>query len=97
MEHVGGVLSLSCAASCDRAACYFTIIVDAGQQSLLSYCTGLGLTEGVVCRTIHWVYLVIQYSQVGYLLGSPEFCEWGDGTWGMIWHVISVVDVGITE
>ncbi len=67
MEHVG---------SCDRAACYFAIIVDAGQQSLLSNCMDLDLTAGVLCRTIHWVYLVIQYSQVSYLLGSPEFCEW---------------------
>jgi hypothetical protein len=77
MKHVGGVLLLSCTASSDRAACCFTMIVDAGQQSLLSYCTDLGLTVGVACRTIHRVYLVIQYSQVGYLLGSPEFHEWG--------------------
>jgi hypothetical protein len=77
VEHVGGVLLLSCTASHDRAACCFTIIVDAGQQSLLSYCTDLGLTAGVACRTIHQVYLVIQYSQVGYLLGLLEFWEWG--------------------
>jgi hypothetical protein len=76
-EHDGGVLLLSCVASRDWAARCFAIIVDAGQQSLLSNCTGLGLTVGVVCRTIHRVYLVIQYSQVGYLLGLPEFCEWG--------------------
>jgi hypothetical protein len=73
MEHVSGVLSLSCTASCDRAACCFAIIVDAGQQSLLGYCTDLGLTAGVVCRTIHQIYLVIQYSQVGSSLGLPEF------------------------
>jgi hypothetical protein len=60
MEHVGGVLSLSCVASRDRVACYFAIIVDTEQQSLLSNCTDLGLTAGVVCRPIHWVYLVIQ-------------------------------------
>jgi hypothetical protein len=77
VEDVGGVLLLSCAASRDWAACCFAIIVDAGQPSLLSNCTYLGLTAGVVCRTIHRVYLVIQYSQVGYSLGSPEFCEWG--------------------
>jgi hypothetical protein len=77
MEHVGRVPLLSCAASCDKAAHCFAIIVDAGQQSLLSYCTDLGLTVGVACRTIHWVYLVIQYSQVNYLLGLLEFCEWG--------------------
>ena len=77
VEHVSGVLPLSCAVHCDRVAHCFAIVVDAGQQSLLSYCMDLGLTAGVVCRTIHWVYLVIQYSQVGYLLGLPEFCEWG--------------------
>ncbi len=76
LEHVDGVLLLSCAASRDRVACCFTIIVDAGQQSLLSNCTDLGLTAGVVCGTIHRVYLGIQYSQVGYSLGLPEFCEW---------------------
>jgi hypothetical protein len=68
VKHVGGVLLLSCAVSRDRAARRFAIIVDAGQQSLLSYCTELGLTAGVACRTIHWVYLVIHYSQVGHLL-----------------------------
>jgi hypothetical protein len=77
MDYVGGVLSLSCAVRYDRAAHCFAIVVDAGQQSLLSYCTDLGLTAGVACWTIHWVYFVIQYTQVGYLLGSPEFCEWG--------------------
>jgi hypothetical protein len=97
VDHVSGVLLLSCVASRDRAACCFAIIVDTGQQSLLSYCTDLGLTAGVACRTIHQVYLVIQYSQVGYLLGLPEFCEWGDGTWGMIWHVIGVVGVGVSK
>jgi hypothetical protein len=79
VEHVRGVLPLplSCAASRDRAACCFAIIMDAGQQGLLSYCTDLGLTAGVACRTIHWVYLVIQYSQVGYSFGLTKFCEWG--------------------
>ncbi len=48
MEHIGGVLLLSCAVCCDRAAHCFAIVVDAGQQSLLSYCTDLGLTGGVV-------------------------------------------------
>jgi hypothetical protein len=76
-EQVGGVLSLSCTVSCDRAAHCFAIVVDAGQQSLLSYCTDLGLTAGVACRTICQVFLVIQYTQVGYLLGSPEFREGG--------------------
>ncbi len=66
VEHVGGVLSLSCVASHDRAACCFSIIGDAGQQSLLSHCTDLGLTAGVACRTILRVYLVFQYSQIGY-------------------------------
>ncbi len=78
VEHVGGVLSLSYAASRDWAGCSFAIIVGAGQQNLLRYCMDLGLTAGVVCRAIHWVYLVIQYSQVGYSLGLPEFCEWGE-------------------
>ncbi len=79
VEHVGGVLLLSCAVSCDRVAHCFTIVVDAEQQNLLSYCMDLGLTAGVVCRTIHHhqVFLVIQYTQVSYLLGSPEFREWG--------------------
>jgi hypothetical protein len=77
VKHVGGVLSLSCAASRDRAAHCFAIIVDAGQHSPLSYCMDLGLTVGVARRTIHRLSLVIQYSQVSYLLGSPEFCEWG--------------------
>ncbi len=62
VEHVGGVLSLSCTVSCDMAAHHFAIVVDAGQQSLLSYCMDLGLTVGVVCRTIHRVFLVIQYT-----------------------------------
>ncbi len=77
MEHVGGVLSLSCTVSCDKAAHCFAIVVDAGQHSLLSYCTDLGLTAGVACRTICQVFLVIQYTQVGYSLGLTEFCEWG--------------------
>jgi hypothetical protein len=34
------------------------------QYSLSSYCTDLGLTVSVACRTIHWVCLVVQYSQV---------------------------------
>jgi hypothetical protein len=68
---------LSCAVHCDRVAHGFAIVVDAGQQSLLSYCMGLGLTAGVACWTIHRVYFVIQYTQVGYLLGLLEFCEWG--------------------
>ncbi len=55
VEYVGGVLLLSCVASHDRAACCFAMIVDAGQQNLLSYCTDLGLTAGVACRTIHGV------------------------------------------
>ncbi len=49
VEHVGGVLSLSFAVRCDRAAHCFAIVVDAGQHSLLSYCTDLGLTAGVAC------------------------------------------------
>jgi hypothetical protein len=75
MEHVGGVLLLSFAVHCDMAAHHFAIVVDAGQQSLLSYCMDLGLTAGVACWTIHRVYFVIQYTQVGYSLGLPEFCE----------------------
>jgi hypothetical protein len=94
MEHVGGVLSLSCAVRCDRVAHYFAIVVDAGQQSLLSYCMDLGLTAGVASWTIHRVYFVIQYTQVGYSLGSPEFCEWGEWYMGLIWRVISVVSEG---
>jgi hypothetical protein len=75
VEHVGGVLLLSCTVRCDSAAHCCAIVVDAGQQSLLSYCMDLGLTAGVVCWTIHRVYFVIQYTQVGYLLGLPEFRE----------------------
>ncbi len=71
VEHVGGVLLLSCAVHCDRAAHRFAIVADAGQQSLLSYYMDLGLTAGVACWTIHPVYFVIQYTQVGYLLGLP--------------------------
>jgi hypothetical protein len=77
VEHVGGVVSLSCVVSPAREAHCFAIIVAVGQQSLLSFCRDLRLTVGVACRTIHWVYLVIQYSQVGYLLGLSESCEWG--------------------
>ncbi len=77
VEHVGGVLSLSCAVRCDRAAHHFAIVVDAGQQSLLSYCMDLGLTTGVACWTIHRVYFVIHYTQASYLLRLPEFCEGG--------------------
>ncbi len=77
MDHVGGVLLLSCMASHDRSACWFAIIVDAGQQGLLSYCVDLGLTVGVACWTIHQVNLVIQYSQVGNLLRLTKFYEWG--------------------
>jgi hypothetical protein len=73
MEHVGGVLLLSCTASHDGADCHFAIIVDAGQQGLLSYCMDLSLTLGVACRTVQRVCLVVQYSQVGYLLGSSKF------------------------
>ncbi len=76
-EHVGGVLLLSCAVRCDRVAHQFAIVVDEGQQSLLSYCTDLGLTAGVACWTIYRVYFVIQYTQVSYLLGLLEFPEWG--------------------
>jgi hypothetical protein len=65
----------------DRVAHPFAIVVDAGQQSLLSYCMDLGLTEGVACWTILRVYFVIQYTQVGYSLGSLGFCEWGG--WNM--------------
>jgi hypothetical protein len=75
VEHVGGVLSLSCAVSCDRAAHHFDKVVDAGQQSLLSYWKDLGLTAGVACRTFRQVFLVIQYTQIGYSFGSPEFRE----------------------
>jgi hypothetical protein len=64
-------------ASHDRAVRRFAIIVDAGQHGFLSYCMDLGLTVGVACRTVHQVYLVVQYSKVSYLLRSVEFCEWG--------------------
>jgi hypothetical protein len=77
VECVGGVLSLSCAVHCDRVAHCFPIVVHAGQQSLLSYCTVLGLTASVVCWTIHRVYFVIQFTQVGYSLELPEICKWG--------------------
>ncbi len=77
VDHVGGVLLLSCAVRCDRVAHCFAIVVDAGQQILLSYCTDLGLTAGVACWTIHRVYFVIQYTQVGFSLRLPEFCKWG--------------------
>jgi hypothetical protein len=77
VENVRGVLPLFCAASRDRAVCRFTTIVNTGQHCCLSYRMDLGLAAGVACRTIHWVYLVIQYSQVSYLLRSTEFCEWG--------------------
>jgi hypothetical protein len=75
VEHVSGVLPLSCAVHCDRVAHCFAIVVDAGQQSLLSYCMDLGLTAGVACWTIHQVYFVTQYTQVHYLLGLPDFHE----------------------
>jgi hypothetical protein len=96
VEHVGGVLLLSCAMGSDGAACPFAIIVDAVQEGLLSYCTDLGLTAGVGCRTIHQIYLVIQYSQVGYSLGSTKFCEWGGRyMWHDLAHVIGAVgDLG---
>ncbi len=77
MEHVSRVLLLSCAVRCDRAAHRFAIVVDAGQQSLLSYCADLGLTLGVACWTIHQVCFVIQYIQVSYSLGPPDYPEWG--------------------
>ncbi len=76
VEHVSGELSLSCAVHCNRAAHRFVIVVDAGQQSLLSYCTDLGLTASVACWTIHQVYFGIQYTQFGHSLKLPEFCEW---------------------
>jgi hypothetical protein len=53
------------------------MIVDTYQHGFLSYSTDLGLTAGVAYRTVHHIYLVVQYSQVSYLLGSTEFCEWG--------------------
>jgi hypothetical protein len=77
VEHVGRVLLLSCAVSPDRAACCFAMIVDAGQQSLLSYCMDWGLITSVACRTIYGVYFFIQYSQASYSLGLLEICEWG--------------------
>ncbi len=71
--------------------------MDTGQHGFLSYRADLGLTVGVACRTVHHVYLVVQYSQVSYLLGLTEICEWGDGTWGMIWREIGAAGVGIPK
>ncbi len=67
----------------------FNLIVDTGQHGFLSYCADLGLTAGVVCRTVR--------SQVSYSLRLMEFCEWEDGTWGMIWHEIGTAGVGIPK
>jgi hypothetical protein len=64
-------------ASTDRAARHFTIIVDTGQHGFLSHPLDLDLTVCVVCRTVHRVYLVFKDAQVSFLLGLPEFCEWG--------------------
>jgi hypothetical protein len=90
VDHVKGELPECCVVGCDRAARHFTIIVDIGQHSFLIYHSNLGLTEGVACWTVHRVYLVIQDAQVGYLLGSTEFCEWGGWFMGLdpaqYWH-----------
>ncbi len=51
--------------------------MNAGYYNFLSYRTDLGLTAGVACKTVHRVYLVVQYSQVHYLLKLMEFCELG--------------------
>jgi hypothetical protein len=69
VEHVDGELLLCCVAGSDWTACHLTISADTGQHGLLSYCPDLGLTLGVVCRTIQMVYLVVQDAQISYLLG----------------------------
>ncbi len=79
----------------NRVARHFTIIADTGQHSLLSYCSYLGLTVGVACWTIQKVYLVVQDAKVGYSLGPMEFCEWGDGSWGLIRQDIGAAGLGI--
>ncbi len=92
VEHVGGVLSLSCAVRCDRAAHCFAIVVDAGQLSLLSYYMDLGLTAGVGPSTgctfsSNIPRLAIRWDCQSFLSGE-------DGTWGMIWRVIGVIGEG---
>ncbi len=77
VEYVGGELSLCCLVGHDWAARHRTISAYTGQHGLLSYCSDLGLTAGVVCRTIHMVYLVVQDAQISYALGPMEFFERG--------------------
>ncbi len=83
MEHVSGELSLCCAAGHDRVARHLTLSADTGQHGLLSYCLDLGLTAGVMCRTVRMAYLVAQDAQIGYSLGPMEFSEWGGWFMGL--------------
>jgi hypothetical protein len=94
VEYVGGVLLLSFAVHCDRVAHHSAIVVDAGQQSLLSYCTDLGLTTGVACWTIHRVSLSSNIPRSAIHWDCRNFVSGGYGTWGMIWRVIGVVGEG---
>ncbi len=92
MEQVDGELLLCCVAGRYWVAHHLTISADTGQHGLLSYCSDLGLTGGVACRTIQTVYLVIQDAQISY---QWSFLRGEDGSCGLIWHDIGAAGARI--